>query len=279
MIIRCWGSRGSIAVSGKEYLKYGGDTTCIEIRTKDDDIIIIDAGSGIRRLGNELLNQKRHDYSLVFTHAHWDHLLGFPFFKPLYFSKTRITMYGCPFAKKSIKEIVLQPMNPPFFPVNFESIKATICADEACTKRFFIKSLEVEPILISHPNQGIGYKFIEDGKSFVFLTDNELSYRHPGGLDYRDYLEFVMGADLLIHDAEYTPEEYRKTKMWGHSTYTDALRLAIEARVKRFGLFHHNQDRSDDAIDALVRECQATVRKHKSPAECFAAAQSMEIKL
>ena len=99
MLIRCWGARGSIAVSGEDYLRYGGDTPCIEIRTKDDQIVIIDAGSGIRRLGNRLLAEARHDYTMIFTHAHWDHIMGFPFFKPIYLPETRIGMFGCPFAR------------------------------------------------------------------------------------------------------------------------------------------------------------------------------------
>ncbi|HRZ86422.1 MAG TPA: MBL fold metallo-hydrolase [bacterium] len=279
MIVRCWGARGSIAVSGRDYLTYGGDTTCIEIRTKDDDIVIIDAGSGIRRLGNALIKEKRREFALIFTHAHWDHILGFPFFKPIYFSKTLITMFGCPFAKQSIKELISEPMKPPYFPIKFDQVQAQICVDEACTKPFRLKSLEIVPILLSHPNQGIGYKFIEDGKQFVFLTDNELSHVHPGGLTYEDYLAFSRGADLLIHDAEYTPEEYTRVKTWGHSTYVDAARLSIEAGVKRFGLFHHNQDRSDAAVDAIVGECRGMARTAKSDVEIFATAQDQEIRL
>lgn len=99
MIIRCWGARGSTPVSGREYLRYGGSTTCIELRTKDDEIIIIDAGSGIRKLGNRLLKENRNEYSILFTHAHWDHVLGFPFFKPVYVKGTRISVFGCPFAQ------------------------------------------------------------------------------------------------------------------------------------------------------------------------------------
>src|SRR5512137_2139442 len=106
MLIRCWGARGSIPVSGSEYLRYGGDTPCVEIRTADDDIVIIDAGSGIRRLGNRLLAEKRHDYTLIFTHAHWDHIMGFPFFRPIYRSNTHIAMLGCPFAQASVREMI-----------------------------------------------------------------------------------------------------------------------------------------------------------------------------
>lgn len=279
MIIRCWGARGSIPVSGKEYVKYGGDTTCIEIRTKDDEIIIIDAGTGLRKLGNRLLAEDRHEYNMILTHAHWDHLLGFPFFKPIYSKQTRINMFGCPFAQGSIKDMLTKSMSPPHFPVKLEDAGAEIEYYGACKDAFQVGSVKVTPIRLSHPNQGLGYKFVENKSCFVFLTDNELTFRHPGGLDFGDYVEFSRGADLLIHDSEYTEEEYRSTKGWGHSIYTDALRLALEARVKEFGLFHHDQERSDAEMDGIVEDCQRTVDNRKSSLECFAAYQGMEVRI
>lgn len=279
MVIRCWGSRGSIPVSGREYLKYGGDTTCMEIRTQDDEIIIIDAGTGIRRLGNRLISERRRHYSVIFTHAHWDHLLGFPFFRPIYAKDTSINMYGCPFAQKSIREMVSAAMAPPYFPVNLDEIHATISYHGICEETFAVGSVVVTPMLLSHPNQGIGYKLIEGDKSFVFLTDNELTYKHPGGRDCQEYVDFAAGVDLLIHDAEFTAEEYKKTRTWGHSVYTDALNMAMAANAKQFGLFHLNQDRSDDEVDAMVQHCQTIVAGSNSTLECFAACPGMEIVL
>jgi phosphoribosyl 1,2-cyclic phosphodiesterase len=279
MVITCWGSRGSIPVSGKEYLKYGGDTTCVEIQTKENEVIIVDAGTGIRNLGTELLRRKQRTYHIIFTHAHWDHLMGFPFFKPLYVEGVTVDLYGCPFAQASVKDLLSKSMSPPYFPVKLEDLKAHITYHGICEGPFQIHSAHVTPILLSHPNQGMGYKFVEDGKSFVFLTDNELTYKHPGGLEYRDYMEFSVGADLLIHDAEYTREDYRSTRGWGHSVYNDALRLALEANVKQFGLFHHNQERSDTAMDEIVQDCKHAVKEQNSKLQCFAVAQGMQIRL
>ena len=280
MLIRCWGSRGSIPVSGKEYLKYGGDTTCIELRTKDDNIVIIDAGSGIRRLGNSLVKEKRKELNIIFTHAHWDHILGFPFFKPLYIKDTRINMLGASLAQESIKQIISKTMQAPNFPVRFEDMKAEISYIGACPEWFRIKGLSIESIHLSHPNQGMGYKFTEDGKNFVFITDNELTYIHPGGLKFEDYIEFSRGVNLLIHDSEYLPEEYNKfTKTWGHSVYLDSLTLALEAGAKRFGLFHHNQERTDEQIDSMVTDCRRIIRERGSNMECFAVAKDMEIEV
>ncbi len=279
MIIKCWGARGSIPVSGKEYIKYGGSTTCLEIRTKNDEVIIIDAGSGIRKLGHELLKEKKHNYNMIFTHAHWDHLLGFPFFQPIYTKGTQIKIYGYPFAQKSVKELIKISMTPPYFPVNFEDIKADISYHEALKGKLLIDSVTVIPISLSHPNGGFGYKFIEDGKCFVFLTDNELTFKHPGGLDYKDYMNFSSGADLLIHDGDYTKEDYKIKKEWGHSVYNDSLKLAIEAGVKKFGLFHHNQERTDEALDKIVEDCRRIIKKEKSKLKCFAVYEGLEIEL
>ncbi|UCH20513.1 MAG: MBL fold metallo-hydrolase [Deltaproteobacteria bacterium] len=279
MYIKCWGSRGSIPVSGKEYLKYGGDTTCLEIRTKSDDIIIVDAGTGIRRLGNQLIKEKRKKIHFLFTHAHWDHVMGFPYFKPLYFKNSEFSMHRCPFHSKFVETILSKVMAPPNFPVKYSDIKARMTYEDACPAEFEIGSVNIVPIPLSHPNCGSGYKFIEDGKSFVFLTDNELGYTHPGGLAYTDYMEFCSGAGLLIHDAEYTPQEYKIFREWGHSVYTDVLKLADEAGVKKLGLFHLNQERTDKAMDSIVKICRQTIAEKGQRIKCFAVKGDMTFEL
>ena len=279
MKITCWGARGSIAVSGKHYVKYGGDTTCMEVRSKNNDIIILDAGTGMRRLGNKLLASNERDLNVLFTHAHWDHLMGFPFFKPIYMKGTKIKLYGCPYAQESVTAMIGRSMVAPYFPVDFLQLQAEITSQGVCNEAFQIGPISITPIALSHPNMGMGYKFTEDGKTFVFLTDNELAHKHHGGLDYVDYLRFSEGADLLIHDAEYTSEQYTMTKGWGHSPYTDALRLAMDAGAKQFGLFHHNQDRTDAAQDEIVEDCRGIVLKEHKQVQCFAAQAGMEIVL
>jgi phosphoribosyl 1,2-cyclic phosphodiesterase len=279
MKIRCWGARGSIPVSGGDYLTYGGDTTCIEIRTRGDEVIIVDAGSGIRRLGNLLIQEKRERIFMIFTHAHWDHILGFPFFKPIYQRGTTIQMFGCPLAQESIQGMISRTMEAPYFPVHFQDLQADISYHEACQSSFSIQSMTVTPIPLSHPNQGYGYKFTEDGRSFVFLTDNELGYQHPGGLPFGDYVNFSRGADFLVHDAEYTEEDYPETRSWGHSVFTDALRLALEAGVKTFGIFHHHQERTDSALEGLVQHCRRVIEERGAQMECFALSQETEILL
>ncbi|GBC62830.1 MBL fold metallo-hydrolase [Desulfonema ishimotonii] len=277
MYIRCWGSRGSVPVSGADFVKYGGDTTCLEIRSDCGDLIIVDAGTGIRRLGNLLNSGTRTDITLILTHFHWDHIVGFPFFKPVYSPETRLRICRCPdsgFVGKIFSEI----MHPPCFPVRYTDLPAQITYAENIDweKAFSVGSIQAEAIRLSHPNTGSGYKFTENGRSFVFLTDNELRYRHPGGMRYEDYVAFASGADLLIHDAEYTPEEYGPVVGWGHSTWVDTLELALDAGARRLGLFHLNQDRTDRQVDEIVKTCRQVIAARGSDLECFAVGCDME---
>ena len=279
MLIKVWGSRGSIPVCGEEYLRYGGDTTCLEIVTRSGDTFIVDAGTGIRRLGNQLMIDQRYTYHFLITHGHWDHLMGFPFFKPLYLDHVTIRVHRCPFPKKFVENMVSKVMTPPNFPIRPSELRAKIVYEDGNPTRFEVGSLAVEPIPLSHPNMGSGYKFIEDGKTFVFLTDNELGFIHPGGLPKDHYIEFADGADLLFHDAEYTPEEYESKVLWGHSAYTEAIDLAIKAGVKKLGLFHLNQERIDDEVDRIVDQSRQIISSAGHQLECFGVAADMTFEL
>lgn len=263
-------------VSGPEYLKYGGNTTCIEVRDAGDEVIIIDAGTGIRKLGQKLAQERKQAISLVFTHAHWDHILGLPFFKPLFIEGTHIGLYGCPFAQQSVDTMVGRTMAHPNFPVDFSEVKARITSEGTCDGRFRIGSIEITPVAINHPDQGMGYRLTEGDRSFIFITDNELEGNHPGGLDASGYARFCSGADLLLHDAGYTAAEYDSVRGWGHSTYDDALQLAFRAGVKKLGLFHHDPDRTDAALDDIVAGCRRSIRRRGEALDCFAVAEGME---
>ncbi|HOV85335.1 MAG TPA: MBL fold metallo-hydrolase [Syntrophobacteraceae bacterium] len=279
MIVRCYGARGSIPVSGKEYFRYGGDTCCLEVRSRNDEIIIVDTGTGVRRLGKKLILEGRSEFNILFTHSHWDHILGFPFFKPIYSDKTILHLRGCPTAQGNIQRLLSKAMSTPLFPVPFDKLNARILYDGSCPSILTIDSIQIHPIHLSHPNVGLGFKFVEKDTQFVFLTDNELGYRHKNGRSFEEYVEFARGSDLLIHDAEFTPQEYAFTRTWGHSTYLDALDLAMAAGVKRLGLFHHNQDRKDEDMDRLVRHCREIADKKGTAPECFALTQDTELVL
>lgn len=267
MQIKCWGSRGSIPVSGKDYIKYGGDSTCVEIRGNDGHIIIIDAGTGIRSLGNVLHRENCRKVDLFFTHVHWDHIFGFPFFRPIYTADFELRIH-CPYSI-NIEAVLAHQMVAPFFPVTYDQIRAKLIYLQDGQKRIELGKICVEPIPLSHPNSGAGFKFTEGGKSFVFMTDNELGYVHANGLSSEAYRDFCTGADLLFHDAEYTEREYKKYRAWGHSSYVSALELAFSAKVKRFGLIHFNQERTDRQIDEIIAECQKKIAQGGSALECF----------
>jgi phosphoribosyl 1,2-cyclic phosphodiesterase len=279
MDIKCWGSRGSIPVSGNQYLKYGGDTTCIEIIAKTGETIIVDAGTGIRCLGNSLIERDINQYHLLFTHAHWDHILGIAFFRPLLFCKVNLKIQDRKFSGIDTRDVLNEVMKQPFFPIGLKDLSADITFEKGLNKAFRIGSIAIESIPINHSGGGLGYKFIEGDKSFVFLTDNELGFDHPEGVGYDAYLKFVQNVDLLFHDGEYTLNEYKRKKGWGHSSIQAALAFAVKANVKKLGLFHLNQDRTDDQMDKIIRECQSDLQKKKSPLDCFAVPCNFEITL
>ncbi len=281
MKIHIWGCRGSIPAPGAETLRYGGNSTCLEITSAKGSTLVVDAGSGIRLLGKKLLRTPGpQELCLLLTHSHWDHLMGFPFFTPAYFSRFTINVCGGPQAQDSLSGYLRQQMSAPFFPVEFSVMKANFLFKCQCTSgKPPAHGVGVRSIPLSHPNGGYGFRFTDAGRSFVFLTDNELDFRHPGSLERKDYLEACRGADLLIHDAQYCDEEYKITRGWGHSTYESTTRFAMEAGVGSLLLFHHDPDRTDDDLERWTDFCRNLISKEGVKMECHAAREGMEIPL
>ncbi len=287
MIVRIWGCRGSLSAPGKETLRYGGETTCIEIESEQGHRTIIDAGSGIRKLGQHLMKDRSVSrVTLLMTHSHWDHLSGFPFFVPAYVPSYFITVSGGPAAQQTVWKYLTQSMQAPYFPVEFKALKANFTAGCHCDQLSCDhvipacrSNIECNSIRLNHPNGGYGFKFVSGGKKFVFLTDNEIRHHHQGGLPRNAYIDFCRNADLLFHDAQFTEEEYGKTRGWGHSTYLDAVDLALEAGVRQLGLFHHDPDRTDDELDRNIEWCRARIAKSGGTLECFGCADGMSFEL
>jgi phosphoribosyl 1,2-cyclic phosphodiesterase len=281
MKIQCFGSRGSIAVSGPEYLKYGGDTTCILIEAGSGHKVIIDAGTGIRRLGNQLVSESQDEIAIIFTHGHWDHLLGLPFFKPLYMKRFHLDLYGVKLSNGMGIQATLQGIfTHPYFPVGLDAIKAKLHYHPVPVEPFVIGSLRIIPVAINHPDGGVGYRVEENGKSFVFLTDNELSdVKHNPDKPIVDFVSACSGADLLIHDAEFLPSEFSSRRGWGHSSYDKTVELALNANVKMLGLFHHNQDRTDEGVDAIVSAASDLIKQAGSNILCVGIGSGFEIAL
>jgi phosphoribosyl 1,2-cyclic phosphodiesterase len=252
MLIRFYGTRGSIPVSSASTIKYGGNTTCVYIETKDGKPIIIDAGSGIRDLGIYLLQNNKNDIYLIFTHYHWDHIQGFPFFAPAYSKNSLITIYG-PENEVGAKKALSYQMHIPFFPtIKLTDLPAGLIFKRVKNK-FRIGSVIIQVIQNNHPNYTYGLKLTEDNKSVVFLTDNELNSPAPR-TQYKKFVKFVHGAELLIHDAQYVDDIYKTKVGWGHSTFNQVMKLAQDGKVKRVIFTHHDPSSSDEFIAGILND-------------------------
>jgi phosphoribosyl 1,2-cyclic phosphodiesterase len=262
---------------GKFTVEFGGNTTCFQVDGSAGELVIIDAGSGIRPLGQHLVkNDHRKNFSLLLTHAHWDHLMGFPFFIPAYFKTYEMKIYGDFGASKKLKEVIAHQFKAPYFPVKFRELQAAISFVELTPRPIKIGEIKVETVKLSHPGGGTGYRFTDKNKKFVFLTDNELGYSHSEGYSFAKYVQFAKGADLLLHDAQYTQEEYdRLNKTWGHSSFDQAYELAVQAGVKQLGFCHHDQERTD----AMLRRLEKKFAHKKSKIKVFAVREGSAISI
>ncbi len=280
MNIRFWGTRGSIPAPGPYTIRYGGNTTSVEVLLKDDTLIVIDAGTGIRLLGNYLIKKygtKIPPIHLFLTHSHWDHIQGFPFFIPAYIPGTKITIYGCPPATVKLQSILENQMESRYFPVDFNDLRAEIDFKNYCEEEMKLGTADIIAIKNYHPGSSNAIKFTEGDKKFVFQTDNELTLPEDFPFSIKDYIEFSKEADLFVHDAQYTDDELAKKKGWGHSSYQQVINLAVEANVKQVGLFHHDPDARDDIIDERVNDARTILRKKKPEIFCFAAREGQKI--
>jgi phosphoribosyl 1,2-cyclic phosphodiesterase len=254
MDIRFWGVRGSVATSGLSVARVGGNTSCVEVESQGERIIL-DAGTGLRGLGEVLAKQGPVRASLFFSHLHWDHVQGFPFFAPAYHPGSQLTLYG-PGADggRRLSDVLVQQMMPPGFPVPFSSLASTISFGSATPyEAIELGPFRILPLSLSHPQGCLGYRIDADGASLVYMTDVELTW---ASLDPK-VAEVIAGADVLIHDAQYTPDEYEgrvgpQRRGWGHSTMVEAARVAHGVDARRLFLFHHDPTHDDEQIEAMV---------------------------
>jgi len=273
MKITFWGTRGSIAVPGPDTMIYGGNTTCLEIVLSSGRTVIIDAGTGIRKLGDALVAEGRQgELLLLITHVHWDHILGFPFFAPLFDDCCRIVVDGSPKCMEGLKRVFSSDYIDGTWPIRFEDLKARIeHSHKLRLKAATLDGTLIETHELQHPQGGFGFRFTETTGVFVFLTDNELCEDGWKGSSFSDFVEFCRGADLLVHDCQYTPEEMAIRRGWGHSDVKSVARLAAEAGVKRLILFHHDPWRTDDGVSDMVARCRGLLDEWKSVVSVEAA--------
>jgi len=286
LTVRFWGTRGSIPSPGSSTVRYGGNTPCLEVRTTDGWLVILDAGTGIRELGRSLLTRANGgavEGDIFLTHAHWDHIQGIPFFAPLFRKGNHFTIWGSRSLQTSIDRVVRDQMSPVVFPVSFEELQARIDFEELSDEVRSGNGYEVRAMGVRHPGGALGYRFTEgnDGtRALVYISDNELSAsaRYDDPPRWRDdFLEFVRGAAVLVHDTMYRADEYSNFVGWGHSTYEDAVELALEAGVERLILFHHRPERTDDEIEECLARCREMVAERRGRLMVDAAAEGMSI--
>jgi len=297
MTLTFWGVRGSIPTPGKHTVRYGGNTPSIELRLDGDRLIILDAGTGIRNFGDDLINKGEsvNGYLLI-SHPHWDHIQGFPFFKPAFIPGNELTIIGTERPEKSLSEIIAEQMNRIYFPVQLHDLKANInfipIKEEGELK---IYDATAKMIFVNHPGFTVGYRLEYKGKTLVYISDNEpfdravaeslTNFEHKvkekfftsSGDPNQRIFDFCNSADVLIHDTTYTPEEYYDRVGWGHSDYLFTLRVAAEANVKRLFLFHHDQNHSDDKVDEILKKCKKEIKSRGYKFECEAAIENTTI--
>ncbi len=286
LTLRFWGTRGSIPSPGPSTVRYGGNTPCVELRTTEGRLVILDAGTGIRELGRSLLERANGapvEGDIFLTHAHWDHIQGIPFFAPLFHKGNHFTIWGSKSLQTSIDRVVRDQMSPVVFPVSFEELEARVDFQELAEESRPGRGYEVTAMAVRHPGGALGYRFRDGnapGRELVYVSDNELSAaaRYDGPHDWRErFVAFAHGAKVLVHDTMYRSDEYINFVGWGHSTYEDAVELALEAEVERLVLFHHRPERSDDEIDECAAMCRARVAARGRPLEIVAAAEGMTL--
>ncbi len=281
MKVKFWGTRGSIAVPGKDTIIYGGNTCCIEIDLECGKKVIIDAGTGIRSLSDRMIAQKEEvEIYLLLTHAHWDHLQGFPFFDPIFNPLTKILVDGLPTCMKALRAVFENRVGDIFFPVRFGELKAQIIyLDKLCHGPLTIEDTIIDAVPLHHPQGGLGFRFQEGNKKLVFITDNELDEDAPPGRRPADYARFCKNADVLIHDSQFTPEEMPEHTGWGHSDFATTMDLALKAHTKRLFLFHHAPSRKDSELTSIKERCQEIAAKNGADIMIDAAKEGSEFTL
>lgn len=292
MTVRFWGVRGSIPSPGVSTVRYGGNTPCVSIQQDGAGILVLDAGTGIRELGKAIA-AGREEIFILLSHPHWDHIQGFPFFRPIYEPDRRIFMFPTHLGPTSICGLcqrvkaqgdrtiacpLLDQMDGAHFPVFSADVPSQPrCVTEAEMDFLRSRGFHVSPIAANHPGGSFGYKVENAGRFVVYLTDNELDPPYERSTDFRGFVEFCRNADVLIHDAQYLDPDMPHKHGWGHSLVRQACDLALQANVRHLVLYHHDPDRNDDELDCIQEESRSWFAAQGSPIACTVAFEGLSL--
>lgn len=281
-----WGTRGSIPTPGAHTTRYGGNTACVSVTGAGGRLLILDAGSGLRPLGHEMMTRREgpHTADILITHTHWDHIQGLPFFKPLSGAGNTFRVYGAAQEGIALEQILRRQMDPMVFPIPLEAFAARIEVSEISEGTLDLGEFRVGAIRLRHPGTTLGFRVTPSagGRDLAYVTDNELG---SGGLypvpsDWRARIVvFLRGVDTLIHDAMYSDQIIEARGGWGHSTPRQAVDLAAEAGARRLLLFHHEPEHGDEALDAMVEETRDYARTVSGALVVDAAAEGLSFSL
>ena len=288
--IHFWGTRGSIPTPGMGTRRYGGNTSCYELRI-DDGLFICDGGTGLRDLGTDLLQRGSSPLRahMFFSHTHWDHIQGFPFFPPAYLKSSKLFVYDVEEDEKRIHRLLLGQMRAEYFPVSFTDLGADIISCDL-QARGIIEGVEIDYQEQHHPGRSFGFSFTKNGCKIVYATDSEFdqvllnrkeSLEDLGALRRlpEEVIRFVAGADLLIADGQYSDEEYPSKMGWGHARSNTIVDLAVQAGVKQVAITHHDPMQSDQVVEAKISAARKRAETHGSKLVVFGAREGLEIKL
>jgi phosphoribosyl 1,2-cyclic phosphodiesterase len=295
--IRFWGVRGSIPVPGPDTVRYGGNTACVEFRG-DGELIILDAGTGIRALGQALDAEfagQALNLTLLITHSHWDHIQGFPFFRPAYDAANHLRILGFEGTRDGLAGIFSAQMESPYFPIGLAALPGNLSFEELRSMEFNLGEVKVQAAFANHPGVCVGYRLNARAGSMAYLPDHEPFHRTRNRRAVPDTLrsqvtdfarsedekiiQFVNGVDALILDAQFDAEEYARHTGWGHSSVDDAVDLAVRAKAKRLFLFHHDPAHNDDKLDQMAAHARKLVAKSGTDLEVEAAREGLKCAL
>ena len=256
MRARIWGCRGSIATPGPGTLRYGGNTSCVELRTRERTLIVLDAGTGIRLLGAKLEAEPPATIHLLLTHLHLDHLEGLPFFAPLWSEGTELHVWGPPSPVRSLEDRIARYISPPLFPRRLADVPARLSFHDVPKEEWMIGGVQILAHPVTHPGPTVGYRLTEDGRSLAYIPDhepalglNDLATMPPEWLSGH---AVATDVDILLHDAQYSAEEYPARVGWGHSTVDHAVTFGLSAGARHLVLFHHDPLHRDSDLEALL---------------------------